>query len=239
MTSFVLLKKQNEDVFTLLRNRAISLKENVLLTEYVVYIKTPPTFTKNIIYNNVLKRLSAKKDALKTTYEQSSTKDSIISVASETFTTYLFDSIIPYWYGTPWDFNGIAEFPDDDKPIACGYFVSTPLKQAGIHVNRYKLAQQAAETIVLKLVDENYIIRYRNIAFEDFLADIKSKGKAVYVIGLDNHVGFIKAEKDAIYFVHSSYVDCQCVVKEDAYHSYILKGSSYRIIGQLSNNKDF
>lgn len=42
----------------------------------------------------------------------------------------IIDSLMPCWYGTPWDFNGCTTEPGKGS-IACGYFVSTVLRDAG------------------------------------------------------------------------------------------------------------
>src|SRR5215212_694349 len=39
------------------------------------------------------------------------------------FINIVYDSIIPYWIGTKWNFNGITEVPQKGS-IACGYFVT-------------------------------------------------------------------------------------------------------------------
>ena len=41
-----------------------------------------------------------------------------------------------------------------------------------------------------------------------------------------------------VYFIHSSYVDPLCVVKERALDSRILAGSHYRALGKLSEDDD-
>ncbi|WMJ72126.1 hypothetical protein RCC89_02925 [Cytophagaceae bacterium ABcell3] len=42
------------------------------------------------------------------------------------FSDYLVNKLIPYWYGTKWDFEGHTDVPGKGE-IACGYFVSTTL----------------------------------------------------------------------------------------------------------------
>ena len=58
------------------------------------------------------------------------------------FANHLVDKIIPHWYGTPWSFGGHTAIPNQGK-IACGYFISTTLRDMGINLNRYKLAQKS------------------------------------------------------------------------------------------------
>ena len=51
------------------------------------------------------------------------------------------------WLGTPWDFNGTAHEPGTGK-VACGYFVSSVLQDAGFLVEWAPLAQQASQNIL-------------------------------------------------------------------------------------------
>jgi len=150
----------------------------------------------------------------------------------EAVADFLYDSLLklfPYWYGTKWDFNGTSETPNRGK-IACGYFISTLLRDAGFRLNRYKLAQQSAEGIVRNLTSH-----YRWYAKQDvkkMLGEIE-EGQ-VYVVGLTNHVGFLVKDKTKVYFVHSSYFDPAEVVREIASMSTILLGSSVYILGNIT-----
>ena len=58
------------------------------------------------------------------------------------------------WLGTPYDFNGTAEKPGDGK-IACGYFVSTVIRDTGFRVNRFKFAQQPSENILRTFISSD------------------------------------------------------------------------------------
>ena len=75
------------------------------------------------------------------------------SMVSESFYYVMTDSVFPDWMGTKWDFNGVSNVPGKGM-IACGYFVSTTLKHIGFNLNRYKLAQQAAYTVIDVLCGE-------------------------------------------------------------------------------------
>ena len=108
----------------------------------------------------------------------------------------LVNNIFPYWYGTPWEFNGHTDVPNKGK-IACGYFVSTTLKHLGFNLNRYKLAQQLpvheAKTISLG----EPILEIDNDDFEVCLEKIKtSLTEGIYFVGLEaSHVGFLLKRK--------------------------------------------
>jgi len=85
-----------------------------------------------------------------------SIKISFINNLKDSIVLKIVDDIIPYWYGTPWEFYGTTEKPKQGS-IACGYFVSTILKHAGYNVEKNKMAQQASELIIKSLVSEKYI----------------------------------------------------------------------------------
>jgi hypothetical protein len=145
----------------------------------------------------------------------------------------LIDNIFPAWYGTEWDYNGYSNVPQKGI-IACGYFVSTTLKHIGFNLNRYKLAQQYSSAIVKSLCDN---IQYvRNNDTEKLFNYINSKPNQLYVVGLDNHVGFISKEEDGVYFIHSSYLEPVAVIKEKAETSEALIGSNLFVLGHLSGN---
>ncbi len=144
----------------------------------------------------------------------------------------LYKNIIPYWYGTKWDFNGISQKPGQGE-IACGYFVSTLLKQIGFNLNRYKLAQQPASLIVKSLSGRNNVKWFDKIG--KIKAYINNKPDSIYVLGLDNHVGFIIKDYDKIYFIHSSYIDPYQVVKERVDDSIALKNSKNYVLGDILN----
>jgi hypothetical protein len=157
---------------------------------------------------------------------------------SKLFTVIVTDSIIPYWYGTKWNFYGNTQTPQTGT-IACGYFVTTVLRDAGCPINRVKLAQYAAEKIVTELVNKKLIKRYSNVTLDKFIADIKQQGQGLFIIGLDNHVGFILNDDLGVWFIHSSFVSPGCVAKQDASVNGILNASKYRITGKISADEMF
>jgi len=81
------------------------------------------------------------------------------TAAHDYFFEMLNDSIFEYWMQTPWDFNGHTDTPRKGE-IACGYFVTTTLRDMGVQLQRYKLAQQAASVIAEKLCEPSSIKRY-------------------------------------------------------------------------------
>ena len=149
------------------------------------------------------------------------------------FTRAVAETIIPNWIGTKWDFNGISETPQQGN-IACGYFVTTVLRDAGLNLARTKLAQCASEQMILGLIQPKYIKRFSNADMAVFMQAIEQQGYGLYIVGLDNHTGFIYNNGNQIYFIHSTFVGTKNVQKEKAAESRVLKQSKYKVLGKIS-----
>ena len=149
------------------------------------------------------------------------------------FTRAVAETIIPGWIGTGWSFNGISEKPQEGS-IACGYFVTTILRDAGLNLARIKLAQCASEQMILSLIQPKYVQRFSNVPMDNFIAAIQQQGYGLYIVGLDNHTGFIYNDGTDIYFIHSTFVGTRNVQKEKAATSIVLKSSRYKVTGKLS-----
>jgi hypothetical protein len=185
-------------------------------------------------YKELLAKLEAERLSLASRFQAASSAErpGLIAEARTLLTRSIYDDLFPAWYGTPWDFNGISEIPRQGK-IACGYFVSTVLRDAGYKVERVRLAQQASENIILSLTMDSFVRRFRRVAIGDFVKAVKEWGPGIYIVGLDIHVGFIVNTGDEVYFVHSSYVEPYMVIREKALESRILAGSNYRVLGNV------
>ena len=216
-------------------------KANLPAPKYRVAEFSPPGITDPPDYRDLLTKVESERETLALKYDQATSeteKDRIVTQAREAVIRSLYTEIFPHWYGTAWDFNGTTEVPGQGK-IACGYFVSTVLRDAGWRVQRARLAQQASENIILSLTGEPYIKRFRRVAIRDFVKTVKEWGPGVYVVGLDIHIGFIVNSGDEVYFVHASYVEPFAVVKENALESKILQASKYRVLGKITADDEF
>lgn len=105
-------------------------------------------------------------------------------------------------------------------------------------VQHARLGQQASENIILSLTTNDHTKRFKQIPINRFVEAVKSWGTGLYVVGLDNHVGFILNVEGDVYFIHSSYVDPYCVVKERGVDSSVLAASHYRVLGKLSEDDE-
>jgi len=151
-------------------------------------------------------------------------------------TSAVAETIAPAWIGTSWNFYGTSETPRQGN-IACGYFVTTVLRDAGLPISRIKLAQCASEQMITSLIQHKYISRYSNIAMDDFIGSVRNQGYGLYIIGLDSHTGFIYNDGKEIYFIHASYIGSKTVQKEQAASNPILKQSKYKVLGKISSDE--
>jgi hypothetical protein len=190
-------------------------------------------------YDLIKTSIEFKKDKFRLQYESAlsqTEKKKILLEAGKYLHKSLVDTIFPYWYGTPWDFNGYTNTPGTGL-VACGYFVSTPLKHCGLNLNIFKLAQQAALEIVKRVSCGDSVWYYRGMNSHQFLQKTKGKIKdGLYVVGLDNHTGFLLYENGEVYFIHSSYLDPGSVVREKASDSQALATSYVFVMCNISSN---
>ncbi len=152
------------------------------------------------------------------------------------FVSVVVDSIIPYWYGTVWDFNGTTQIPRKGT-IACGYFVSTVLRDAGIPLDRVRMGQAASEIMTRQLSKKNDIKIFYDVPLDTSLSFVRKKGPGLFIAGLDYHIGFLYYDGITIWFIHAKWINPKAVVKEEALRSGVLYYSKYLMIGKISNNR--
>jgi len=184
-------------------------------------------------YKKRLAAIEKERGELTLQYQRNTQSADAVENARHAFVRSVYREIIPFWYETEWDFYGMTETPQEGK-IACGYFVTTVLRDAGLKIERARLAQQASERIILSLTTENHVKRFRNASLGDFVAAIDKWGEGLYIVGLDFHVGFIVNDGEKTYFIHSSYIEPRRVVREAARDSKVLATSKYRVAGKIS-----
>lgn len=163
-------------------------------------------------------------------------EDSLLPGAGKALEDKIVNALLPHWYGTAWDFNGITDTPGVGQ-IACGYLVSTVLKHCGFNFNRYTLAQQSSwnEARTLQLSDEVKYIKGDHEHFAEKFKEVYAEG--FYLVGLDNHVGFILLRKGELLFIHSSYYPEPKVVIEKIGASLPFQASRGYYIAEISTNK--
>lgn len=159
-------------------------------------------------------------------------KNRILDSSMVVFTNLLLNNIIPYWYETKWDFNGYTSIPNQGT-IACGYFVSTTLKDMGLNLNRYKLAQKGPENEAKSIaIMPSATFHYKEEELNDTLSNFND---GLYFVGLDNHVGFLYLNNGSTYFLHSNYIDGKVMI-ENIEYSEAFPSSNY-YISKISGNR--
>lgn len=133
---------------------------------------------------------------------------------------FIDETVFPSWMGMQWGLgrNSTATRPfEDGKVVGCSYFVTSVLQNAGLTLsNRYHFAQAPALHIQRSLAPEKRDLHiYYSEPSDRIERRIKALGAGLYVIGLNNHVGFVRVRDDgAVRFIHASYTDDQVVIDE-------------------------
>lgn len=187
-------------------------------------------------HDNNYKNLKHRVKKLKSNLSQKDNTAEKLTQGKELFAHLLVDSIFNYWYGTTWDFNGHTKTPRNGE-IACGYFITTTMKDVGIKLNRIKLAQQASSEIIKKLCKGNTIQLFSDLEkLKSYLSDLKNN--EVLILGLDYHVGFVVKRNGENYFIHSNYISREGVIKETLATSAAIRNSNIYMIGNVSRNDE-
>lgn len=135
------------------------------------------------------------------------------------------------WDGTEWDFNGTTRTPRKGK-IACGYFITTLLSDAGFKIPRVKWAQQASEYYITRMTSE--VKRFSNRTPEAMRDYFLQNPDGLYVAGLDSHVGFVYKSGKQVTFTHASYYDPKIGVQtEELIGDNPFAKSAYRVVGRI------
>ncbi|MEM6261967.1 MAG: hypothetical protein AAGI38_05630 [Bacteroidota bacterium] len=160
--------------------------------------------------------------------------DSIDKVFKES----LLNRIIPFWEGTRWSFEGHTSTPRVGE-IACGYFVSTTLRDVGLNLNRYRLAQQSPIYEAKSLAIHTEVIEVSEESTADNIQAINtSLTEGIHFIGFDeSHVGFVLKEEEDLYLIHANYMDSVGVGIEKIEASEVFTWYSRFYLVELSTNK--
>lgn len=179
-------------------------------------------------------RIEAERDSLGKLYAANANAKTI-GIARKSILRHLSKDLFPQWFGTDWDFNGVTQVPRKGQ-IACGYFVSTLLRDVGFRVERVRMAQQASLYIIRSLSPSEHRKDWSRIGTEEFASRVGELPQGLYVVGLDIHTGFILHDDEGVWFVHSSYGNPSVVVKEKAAQSAVLAQSNRFVLGRVDND---
>lgn len=186
-------------------------------------------------YSVVKTTIEKERVALNKTYNSNENKLATINAARIKLTENLYNNIFTHWYTTKWSFEGHSEIPKQGT-IACGYFVSTTLRDVGLNLNRYKLAQKSPEDEAKVIACGTSIEKLQNISKQELKNYFLKQKDGMYFIGLDFHVGYIYKNNQEIYFIHSNYIDNKGVMKETIENSKAIVSSKYFIVNITHND---
>jgi hypothetical protein len=189
-------------------------------------------------YSGMRDSISRQKGRLWDSYNSSgneSVKNALLDSAGALFSRSIVYHLMPYWYGTPWTFEGHTDVPGQGE-VACGYLVSTTLKHAGLNINRYKLAQQASSIGLKSLAFGEEVVIKRGLSREEIKNYfLKEKEEGLYKVGLAYHTGYLYFDKNELYFIHSSYLDPVAVTIERATEADAFNSTAYYILDITRN----
>lgn len=178
-------------------------------------------------YQEVLRRINKERLELR-----------VNRISIDSCRTYFLDQfehhVFPHWVGTEWDYNGYTNVPGPGKIVACGYFVSTPLKHMGFNWNRYELAKMYSKNIVETITPD--ITEYRD-KFE-LIQTLKQREDNLYIVGLDSHVGMLLKTDNRVWFVHSNYYGNKGPDKEIASVSQAFSDSGSWYVGTFTTDEN-
>lgn len=190
-------------------------------------------------YGHIKTSISSTRDSLATCWRKadSLTRKHVLKESREYLLSSFEDQLFPAWYNTPWNFYGMSEEPGKGT-IACGYFVTTTLRDAGFVVPKNAWAQLASESFMGKFTGKEKLKRFSSVKLEEVEKYIRKEGEGLYLVGLDYHVGFILFSGGELSFVHSSYYHPDTgVMRENIYGKNPLNDSRYRVIARLFDDR--
>lgn len=223
-------------------NKRISFIIKSLILLFIVAITAYLLWEKRSVFNRqpVLdnRKYAPLLDSVNTVKKRLARENANKELLGAKFVEIISTRIFPYWYGTKWGFYGTTEIPNEGE-IACGYFVTTTLRDMGVPIKRIKLAQCASEEMIRALIKPNYIHHFSGSGINAFESSLEKLGNGIYIVGLDNHTGFILVSQSGNYFIHSSGAFPFQVIKEKLSESGILKKSKYKVVGKINSDEAF
>jgi hypothetical protein len=211
---------------------------NTAHAEHLVQQNTDSIYTIEMRYQALKDSVSALRKIYKAQYQQAINKTEVVKLARASFIQLLEKDFFNIWNGTQWDFYGTTQVPQKGK-IACGYFVTTVLRDMGVKIDRVAMAETYSEKLIKTLIQPKHIKKYVPFNLPNFVAEKQKEADNVYIVGLDNHVGFVIVENHQVWFLHSSVLQPGAVVKERADTSMALQFNYYTVAGNLTADELF
>ncbi|MNJ83227.1 hypothetical protein D3C87_06430 [compost metagenome] len=185
------------------------------------------------LYEDLILSVENQRVLFQKEYERAgeSARDKVLEKAESYLLTTITHDFFDQWAGTEWDFNGTTRTPRKGK-IACGYFITTVLSDAGFKIPRVKWAQQASEYYITRMTPD--VKRFSNRSPEYMKTYFLNQPDGLYVAGLDSHVGFVYKSGDEVTFTHASYYDPKIGVQtEQLIGDNPFAESAYRVVGRI------
>jgi hypothetical protein len=182
----------------------------------------PPALAATAAYEATLQAIEAERQRLAQLYaraDEAHERASIRAEARAFVRAAIVGDIFPAWLGMSWGLgaNSTANRPHaPGMTVACGYFVSSVLENAGLRVQtRFSYAQAPALTVQRTLAPAaGEVHRFFSVPGETLAAGITKLGAGLYIIGLSNHIGFVVVDDAGVHLVHASYTDDRVVISE-------------------------
>lgn len=162
-----------------------------------------------------------------------STSDLIEREALRFFTVYLYDSLAPYWLGTGFSKTGTSTIPGTGV-VSPQHFVEQLLTDAGLSFRVEPELELSPSDWVGHILIERNVKRYSNSTMTSFIQDLKQMSDGLYLLALDNHIGFIRISGGNLSFLHVADKGPFCVVIEEAEQSKAIAQSKNKVLGLLS-----
>lgn len=199
-----------------------------------------PVLKNSMTYVEAKKSVDSMRHELADRYNcgNDSVKKEVLKTSGKYLSYVIGNTLGEFWIGTPWDFNGTTTTPQAGT-IACGYFVTTLLRDAGYRLDRVQLAICPSKTMMQKLTSPQMVRNLSRMTLSDFEKWIKAKGEGVYIVGLDYHTGFILTDGETVWFFHSNYLNRSGVSKEILSKSLAFNSSKTKYITRLSGDTGF
>lgn len=185
------------------------------------------------VYADLISSVENRRALFQKEYEdaEESARNQILEKAEAYLLTVITQDFFDQWAGTEWDFNGTTRTPRKGK-IACGYFITTVLFDAGFKIPRVKWAQQASEYYITRMTSE--VKRFSNQTPEFMENYFLEHPDGLYIVGLDNHVGFVYKSGEEVTFTHASYYDPKIGVQTESLDGdNPFAKSAYRVVGRI------
>ena len=173
-------------------------------------------------YESALARIEARRLALGkrlSAAEGGAAREEVRTEARAYVLAALREVVFPAWMGMSWGLGPNSTPLRPHQPgteIACGYFVSSVLENVGLRLGtRFTFAQAPALHAQRSLAPaEHDLHRFFSIPGDALARRIAALGEGVYVIGLNNHIGFVDVHGGVVHVVHASYTGEQVVTSE-------------------------